>query len=55
MKMKRGEKKERKKMQDSNIGETKTVMDQCEFAKLYANDPSFYHGGPLLIPQRKST
>lgn len=47
--------KKKKKIQSSNIEDTKTVMDQWEFAKLYVNDPSFDRGGPLLIPERKST
>lgn len=47
--------KDKKKIQNSNIRDTKTVMDQCKFAKLYVNDHSFDRGGPLLIPERKST
>lgn len=45
----------RKTIPDSNVPDTKTVTGQCELAKLYVNDGSFVRGGPLLIPERKST
>jgi len=53
--MKTKRKKKEKKIQKSNVGDTKTAMDQCKFAELYVNDPRSDRGGPLLIPERKST